>query len=100
MKILRILVGLIVLGVILTAAFFLFIYLATFVAVFLGYWWWKTRALRKHLHSALQQQATRQQFAQDAENVMEGEVVGETGQRITLPEAKVIYHKSANDKSY
>jgi hypothetical protein len=99
-RIFRFLLSLIVLAVILTAAFFLFIYVAIFAVVLLAYWWWKTRALRKQLRSAFQQQSFRQQSAYGDGNVIEGEVVRESGGKSGLLHGDEIYPKSANDKSY
>jgi|GEM_PF-1255606 ABC-type bacteriocin/lantibiotic exporter with double-glycine peptidase domain len=100
MRIFRFLLSLIALAVILTAAFFLFIYVVIFAVVLLAYWWWKTRALRKQLRSAFQQQSFRQQSSFGDENVVEGEVVRESGGKSALLQGDVIYPKSANDKSY
>jgi len=47
-----------------------------------------------------QQQAARQQATQDGENVIEGEVIRESGNRTSLPHGEVIYQQSSNDKSY
>lgn len=78
MKVVKSLLGLVVLGVILTIAFFLFVYTLIIAALFLGYWWWKTRTLRKNLRNAAQNYAQQRQ-ATEAGYVIEGEVIRNTG---------------------
>jgi len=82
MKIVKFLLGLVLLGVVLTIAFFLFIYLVIFAAGFLGYWWWKTRALRKAMRNASQNAQQNQDV--DSGYIIEGEVIRNTGNGQTV----------------
>ena len=72
MKIIKILLTLIVVSLILVLAAVLFIYLAIGAAIVFGYFWWKTRSLRKQMRSAPPQQSP-----QDGLTI-EGEVICET----------------------
>ena len=54
MKIIKFILGLIVLGIVAILSVVLFVYLAAIAAAVLGYLWWKTRSLRKNLRNALQ----------------------------------------------
>lgn len=73
-KVIRILVVLVVVGVVLTIAAVLFVYIAIFAAVVFGYWWWKTRNLRKSLRSASEGRMEQDSFTQGG-NVIEGEII-------------------------
>jgi ABC-type bacteriocin/lantibiotic exporter with double-glycine peptidase domain len=77
MKVVKFLLGLVLLGVFLTIAFFLFIYLVIFAAAVFGYWWWKTRALRKSLREAAPSYTQQSHPAEDG-LVIEGEVIRES----------------------
>ena len=76
MKVIKILLTLTVVSLILIIAVVLFIYLAIGAAIVFGYFWWKTRSLRKQMRSAPQYHQ-QQQSPQD-ELIIEGEVISET----------------------
>lgn len=77
MKAIKFMVGLVVGSIIFILMAFLFVYIAIFVAAFLGYLWWKTRALRKNLCNAAQSNAPQGSDLQGG-FVIEGEVIRET----------------------
>lgn len=77
MKVVKFLVGLVAVGIFLTVAVFLFVYIVIFAALFLGYLWWKTRTLRKILRNAAQSNAQQHNDYQGG-YVIEGEAIRET----------------------
>ena len=86
-KIIRLLVGLVVIGVALTIAAFLFVYIVVFAVAILGYLWWKTRKLRQAIRNASQRSSVQDSDAQGG-NVIEGEVIRETRIISTVLRAK------------
>lgn len=76
MKVVKFLVGLIAVGIILTVAVFLFVYIVIFAALLLGYLWWRTRTLRKVLRNAAQSNAQQHNNYQGG-YVIAGEVTRE-----------------------
>ena len=75
-KSIRILVGLVVIGLVLTIAAFLFVYIVIFAVAVLGYLWWKTRKLRKAIRNASRRSSVQDSDIQGG-NVIEGEVIRE-----------------------
>ena len=76
MKVITILLTLIVVGLILVLAAVLFIYIAIGAAFVFGYFWWKTRNLRKKMRSAPPQQSPQDEL------IIEGEVICETKEQL------------------
>lgn len=75
-KILALLLSVAVLALVLMFSAILLVVIAVAGMLAWGYLWWKTRALRKHLHQAMQQgmaQEARMQAGND--DVFEGEVI-------------------------
>ena len=71
MKVIKILLALIVLSLILILAAVLFVYIAIGAVLMLGYFWWKTRNLRKQMRSAPPQHSPQDGL------IIEGEVICE-----------------------
>ena len=69
-----------------TVAVVLFVYIAIFVAVFLAYWWWKTRTLRKNLRDAAQSYS-QPSHAPEGGYLIEGEVIREA---VNVPKGVVV----------
>src|ERR1039458_8201760 len=76
MKAVKIFLAIIVLGLILILAAVLFIYLAIGAVIVFGYFWWKTRNLRKQMRNAQPQQSSQDGL------IIEGEVVCETKEQL------------------
>jgi len=72
MKVIKIFLTFIIVSLILILAAALFIYLAIGAAFVFGYFWWKTRNLRKKIRSAPPQQSPQDGL------IIEGEVICET----------------------
>jgi len=69
MNVIKILLTLIVLSLILILAAVLFIYIAIGAVLMFGYFWWKTRNLRKQMRSAPSRQSAQEGL------IIEGEVI-------------------------
>ena len=83
MKVVKVLLALIIDSLVLVLAAVLFIYIAIGAALVFGYFWWKTRSIRKQMQSAQSQQSS--PSTQDG-LVIEGEVIRET--KVTMEDAR------------
>ena len=76
MKVIKIFLTLIIAGLILILAAVLFVYIAIGAAIFFGYFWWKTRGLRKQMRNSPPQQSPPDGV------IIEGEVICETNKQL------------------
>jgi predicted negative regulator of RcsB-dependent stress response len=83
MKVVKVLLALFIVSLVLVLAAVLFIYIAIGTAFVFGYFWWKTREVRKQMRSAQSQQSS--PSTQDG-LVIEGEVIRET--KVTTEDAR------------
>ncbi len=83
MKVVKVLLALILVSLVLILAAVLFVYIAIGAALVFGYFWWKTRSIRKQMRSAQSQQSSPStQYGL----VIEGEVIRET--KVTMEDAR------------